>query len=136
VAASFSPLRYPGGKQILARVLAHLVKLNGCEDGTYVEPYAGGAGAALALLYGEHVRTVIINDADSRVFAFWDAALNRTEELVRRIRETPLSVEEWQRQRQVYLKPEPRKCELGFRLFTSTGAIVLELSGMQGSSVG
>jgi DNA adenine methylase len=105
VAVSFSPLRYPGGKQILARVLGHLIRLNGREGGVYVEPYAGGAGAALSLLYGEYVRSAVINDADTRVFAFWDAALNRTDELVKLIRDTPLSVEEWKRQRQIYLKP-------------------------------
>jgi DNA adenine methylase len=118
VAVSFSPLRYPGGKQILARVLGHLIKLNGREGGIYVEPYAGGAGAALSLLYGEYVRSVIINDADSRVFAFWDAVLNRTGELVKLIRETPLTVEEWKRQRQIYLKPgRASRVRIGFAAF-------------------
>lgn len=118
MAVSFSPLRYPGGKQILARVLAHLIKLNGREGGVYVEPYAGGAGAALSLLYGEYVKRVVINDADTRVFAFWDAVLNRTAALVKLIRETPLTVEEWQEQRQVYLKPARHsRLRVGFAAF-------------------
>jgi len=54
-------------------VLAHLIRLNGREGGVYVEPYAGGAGAALSLLYGEYVKQVLINDADSRIYAFWDS---------------------------------------------------------------
>jgi DNA adenine methylase len=118
VAVSFSPLRYPGGKQILARILGHLIRLNGREGGVYVEPYAGGAGAALSLLYGEYVRSVVINDADSRVYSFWDTALNRTDRLVKLIRDTPLSVEEWKKQRAIYLKPErhSRLC-VGFATF-------------------
>ena len=57
----------------------------------------GRRGAALSLLYGEFVRSVVINDADSRVYAFWDAVLNRTAALVELIRETPLTVKEWKR---------------------------------------
>lgn len=118
MAVSFSPLRYPGGKQILARVIGHLIKLNGLEGAVYVEPYAGGAGAALSLLFGEHVRNVVINDADSRVHAFWDAALNRTNELVKLIRDTPLTVEEWRRQRALYLNPgRASRVRVGFAAF-------------------
>jgi DNA adenine methylase len=118
VAESFSPLRYPGGKQILARVLGHLIRLNGREGGVYIEPYAGGAGAALSLLYREYVRKAIINDADSRVYAFWHAVLNCTDELLKLIRDTPLSVEEWKRQRQIYLKPgRASRVRVGFAAF-------------------
>ena len=118
MAVSFSPLRYPGGKQILARVLGHLMKLNGREGGVYVEPYAGGAGAALGLLYGEYVKRVVINDADSRIYAFWDAILNRTDEFLKLLQDTPLTVEEWKRQRQLYLKPgRSSRLRLGFATF-------------------
>ena len=33
MATPHSPLRYPGGKQILSRVLGHLLALNGMEGG-------------------------------------------------------------------------------------------------------
>jgi DNA adenine methylase len=102
VAESLSPLRYPGGKQILARVLAHVIRLNGREGGVYVEPYAGGAGAALSLLFGEHVKRIVINDADSRIYAFWDAVLHKTERFLRLLRDTPLTVDEWKSQRLIY----------------------------------
>ncbi|MFL5330319.1 MAG: DNA adenine methylase [Gemmataceae bacterium] len=118
MAVSFSPLRYPGGKQILARILSHLIRLNGLEGGVYVEPYAGGAGAALSLLYGEHVRQVIINDADVRIFAFWHSVLNRTKQLVELIQETPLSVAEWRKQRETYLRPKRNSLlRVGFAAF-------------------
>lgn len=100
-----SPLRYPGGKQILSRILAHLVQLNGARGGTYAEPYAGGAGAALTLLYGEHVDRILINDADERVYAFWTSVLNKTDEFLELLRKTPVTVAEWEKQRSIYLRP-------------------------------
>ena len=45
-----SPLRYPGGKSSLYLSLRALLRVNDLTSGTYVEPYAGGAGAAMALL--------------------------------------------------------------------------------------
>ena len=118
MAVSFSPLRYPGGKQILARVLGHLIKLNSREGGVYIEPYAGGAGAALSLLYGEHVREVVINDADARVYAFWDAVVNRTDKFLDLLRDTVISVEEWKRQRDLYLSPgRASTLRVGFAAF-------------------
>jgi DNA adenine methylase len=118
LAESFSPLRYPGGKQILARVLAHLIRVNGREGGVYVEPYAGGAGAALSLLFGEYVKQVIINDADPHIHAFWDAVVNRTDEFLKLLRDTPLTVDEWKKQRQLYVKPSRcSQVRLGFATF-------------------
>lgn len=115
---SISPLRYPGGKQILARVLGHLIKLNGREGGIYIEPYAGGSGAALSLLYGEYVRQVLINDADSRIHAFWDGVVNRTDKFLKLLWNTPVSVEEWKRQRQYYLSPSKHSSlRVGFATF-------------------
>lgn len=97
-----SPLRYPGGKSVLSDLLADAIALNGLQDGVYVEPYAGGAGAALALLFGEHVQSIVLNDADPCVYAFWDAVLNKKDDFIRRINETPVSIEEWQHQRDIY----------------------------------
>lgn len=105
MAASESPLRYPGGKQILGRVLAQLIQLNRRQGGVYYEPYCGGAGAALGLLFREYVDRLVLNDADPCVFAFWDSALNNTERLARLVRDTPVTVEEWQRQREIYRSP-------------------------------
>jgi len=97
-----SPLRYPGGKQVLSRVLARLIRLNGAAGGTYIEPYAGGGGAALSLLMGEYVDRILINDADPRICAFWVAAIERTDEFIELIRTTAITVAEWRRQRDVY----------------------------------
>jgi DNA adenine methylase len=113
-----SPLRYPGGKQVLARIVAHLVRINGSSGGTYVEPYAGGAGVALALLFAEHVNRVMINDADLRIFAFWKSILLQTDKFVALLQKTPATVDEWARQRNIYQHPQRySSLRLGFATF-------------------
>ncbi len=97
-----SPLRYPGGKAVLSGFLGDVLTVNGLQDGVYVEPYAGGAGAALNLLFGEHVQRIILNDADPCVYAFWNTILHRKDDLIRRLQETPVTIDEWKRQREIY----------------------------------
>jgi DNA adenine methylase len=112
-----SPLRYPGGKQVLSNLLAHLIKLNGVSEGTYAEPYAGGAGAALSLLFGEHVHGIMVNDADPAIAAFWRAILTQTSAFVELIKTTPLTIAEWKKQREIY-RSRRRSClRLGFAAF-------------------
>lgn len=118
MAIAHSPLRYPGGKQTLAGVLSHLMQLNGLREGTYVEPYAGGAGAAISLLYGEHVARVIINDADRRIYLFWRAVLKETDAFVDLIHKAKLTVAEWRRQRDIYQHPcQHSALAVGFSTF-------------------
>jgi DNA adenine methylase len=113
-----SPLRYPGGKQILARVIASFIEGNGLDGCVYAEPYAGGAGAALSLLYSEHVSRILLNDADPCVFAFWRSVLTRTDDLLRLVRDTPLTITEWKRQREIYRsRSTESQLRLGFATF-------------------
>ena len=94
-----SPLRYPGGKYKLYKYVAELVKENGCK--TYIEPFCGGAAIALELLFDGTVNNIIINDYDYTIFCFWDSVLHRTEEFVRLIENTEITLEEWHRQKAV-----------------------------------
>lgn len=96
-----SPLRYPGGKICLTDRVAHILRVNRLERGHYAEPYAGGCGLALALLYGGYVSDIHVNDLDRSVWAFWHAVLNRTEELVDKIQSTQVTIEQWYEQRHV-----------------------------------
>jgi DNA adenine methylase len=102
MAEPYSPLRYPGGKASLSPLLAATIKANGALNGTYLEPYAGGAGAALTLLFSEYVSKVVINDADPCIYAFWWAILNRTQRFLSLIRQRPVSIREWKRQHEIY----------------------------------
>lgn len=96
-----SPLRYPGGKARLAGLLKALIELNGLEGCEYVEPFAGGAGAALELLKSGMVSHIHLNDADRRLYAFWRAVLFEPDRFTEQLRKVQLSLAEWQRQRAV-----------------------------------
>lgn len=113
-----SPLRYPGGKQILGRVLAHLVDRNTTGSRVYAEPYAGGAGAALQLLFEERVDRIEINDADLHVTAFWQSILDETDQFLERLNAASLTVEEWLIQRTIYRNAELHSSiDVGFATF-------------------
>ena len=115
---TLSPLRYPGGKASLAGFFADLIAGLDLKQATYVEPYAGGVGAGIALLREGLIDTLVINDFDPAVYAFWKSATTRTAELIDLIVNTPLSVEEWQRQRSVYRAARSEDLlELGFAFF-------------------
>ena len=115
---SLSPLRYPGGKSCLHGLVAQILRLNRLERAHYAEPYAGGAGLALSLLFGGHISEVHLNDVDRSVWAFWHSVLNDTDALVRRIETSPVDMPEWHRQREVYLHPEDfDDLSLGFATF-------------------
>lgn len=114
----YSPLRYPGGKAKLANFVKDVFKHNDLCDGTYVEPYAGGAAIALTLLLEEYAREIVINDIDYSVFSFWKAVLDDTENLVRRIRNAKITVEEWRKQQHIYKNQSDfSPAEIGFSFF-------------------
>lgn len=99
-----SPLRYPGGKAALYWRLKQLIRQNDLTDCCYVEPYAGGAGAAVSLLVTGQVERIVINDLDPAVFAFWDTVVRDPDYLRRKVESVVLNVKEWREQREVYLE--------------------------------
>lgn len=96
-----SPLRYPGGKQRLGPAFAELIAANGLSGSDYVEPFAGGAGVGLYLLRTGLVRRIFINDLDRSIYAFWMTVTQNNLRLCRAITKIPLSIKEWDRQREV-----------------------------------
>ena len=90
-----SPLRYPGGKAQLANFLKSVFEANGLLGGAYAEPYAGGAGAGLALLFAGHATSIYINDVDPGIHAFWFSVLHNTASLCRLVRNSPVTPSEW-----------------------------------------
>jgi DNA adenine methylase len=97
--ATYTPLRYPGGKNALAGFLRDVIKANGLRNPNYVEPYCGGAGAALNLLMCEVVSDVYLNDIDAAVYSFWRFSVTEPEEICDRIESVRLTVKEWDRQK-------------------------------------
>jgi len=97
-----SPLRYPGGKSAMADLLIQIRKLNGLGDRALAEPFAGGAGASLTLLYLEEVCKIYINDADSTIYDFWWTLINRSHQFLNMLSKTSVNINEWISQREVY----------------------------------
>jgi DNA adenine methylase len=97
----YSPLRYPGGKGKVADYFKKVFKDNYLYDGTYVEPYAGGASVALSLLLNEYASRIIINDIDRSIYAFWHSVLFETDSLCRLIHDTPVNVPNWEIQKKI-----------------------------------
>lgn len=114
----YSPLRYPGGKGKLAPLMKYLIEITGHVGGTYIEPFAGGAGIALDLLENNVVNQIVINDLDKGIYSFWRAILNETDRFIEEINNVPLSIEEWNRQRNIMLNADRKySFELGFATF-------------------
>lgn len=112
-----SPLRYPGGKRKLSNFIRLLLRHNDLLDGDYVEPYAGGASVALSLLFGEYVRRIHINDLEPGVHAFWIAACYHTDALCKLVQDTPLTMDEWRRQRAIAADRDADVVSRGFATF-------------------
>lgn len=113
-----SPLRYPGGKGMLANFAKLLISLNKLNGGDYVEVYAGGAGIAWALLFDGYVKHVHINDVSKPIYSFWKSVLKHTDELCQLIQDTPITIEERTRQKLVQSTPKEHSIlDLGFSTF-------------------
>lgn len=97
----YTPLRYPGGKARFAPFIAEVMTTNGLAGGHYLEPYAGGAGVALELLFHGYASHVHINDLDPAINAFWVAVTKHPEEILRLLRDTPVTMEQWHHWRAV-----------------------------------
>lgn len=91
----YSPLRYPGGKASFSPFIAKVMELNGVSGGHYLEPYAGGAGVALNLLFNGYAEHIHINDADPAVYAFWKSVTQYSDELLYLLESTPITIDEW-----------------------------------------
>lgn len=102
MAKSLSPLRYPGGKSKIYEKVKNLIIANGYSDRMYVEPFAGGFGIGIGLLCEGVVPSTILNDFDPHIYHFWYAVLNQTEDLLRLITDTPITIKERERQKQNY----------------------------------
>lgn len=113
-----SPLRYPGGKAALAPYLGSLIDHHRLRNCTYAEPFAGGAGAAIELLYGEKVWKILINDADIHIFAFWKSVIDESDRFCSQISSVPITVDEWKRQSEIFSNPTSNTIfDVGFATF-------------------
>lgn len=114
----YSPLRYPGGKRKLAPFMGLIINKMNIKNGTYIEPFAGGAGVALMLLIEGYVDNIVINDYDKAIYSVWRAIINESENFVDRILHTPVNIDEWKKQKEIYVEQNKKySLDLAFATF-------------------
>ena len=114
----YSPLRYPGGKGKLAPFMGLMINKMNIKNGTYIEPFAGGAGVALMLLMEGYVDDIVINDYDKAIYSVWRAIISEPENLVDRILDTPINIDEWKKQKEIYVEQNKKySLDLAFATF-------------------
>lgn len=113
-----SPFRYPGGKTQLSRYVRHLLDINNVHN-TYIEPFAGGFGVALELLFNNDVEQIVMNDFDPSIYSIWNMILNNRDEFVSLIKNTSITIEEWFYQKDIRnkMKNDSNSIENAFATF-------------------
>ena len=117
VSMYYSPLRYPGGKNCIFPFVSQLFYENKLIGMHYAEPYAGGAGLALRLLFEGYVEHIYINDFDKSIYAFWKTIIDSPDEFCEWIENVEVSVTNWQKYKDIQRNSEFATC---FELAQST----------------
>lgn len=129
-----SPLRYPGGKATLAARLQPLVDATDAE--VWMEPYAGGLGAGLALLDDDAVGEVWFSERDPGLAGFWQYLLTDPQDLAEQVAATVPTVELFDASRAVLTDTTASVHELGYATFVvnrcSRSGIIHPRSGVIG----
>lgn len=86
----------------MVEILRNIRRLNGLGDRSVAEPFAGGAGASLSLLYLEETHRIYINDADPAIHDFWWVLVNKPEKFLELLSKARVNIAEWRRQRETY----------------------------------
>ena len=86
----------------MAELLGEIRWLNGLGNRAIAEPFAGGAGASLTLLYLEETKEIFVNDADAAIHDFWWSLVNRPKQFLDYLSNVKVTMLEWQRQRNIY----------------------------------
>ena len=115
---SYSPLRYPGGKNQMYDMVVNILMKNQLQGCHYIEPFAGGAAIAIHLLFDEIVSEITINDFDYAIYSFWFSIINKTSAFIELIEKTPITICEWYRQKEIYINSDNyTPLEVGFATF-------------------
>ena len=113
----YSPLRYPGGKAFLSPFFNNIITDNDLKKITYIEPFAGGSGAALTLLMSKKVDRIVINDLDKAIYSFWKSAIFESEKFIKKIKSISITIKEWRKQKAIYNDLKDDEFRLGFATF-------------------
>ena len=100
--ATYTPIRYPGGKTKIYPEIKAILEKNGLIGRPYAEVFAGGAGLAIKLLLKGDVSSIVINDYDRAVYCMWNAIVNNGEDMCQFINNVSLDIDTWLSYREVY----------------------------------
>lgn len=114
-----SPLRYPGGKTKLYNMISKIISDNRNDKNCiYMEPFAGGSGLALRLLFRGDVDYLILNDIDYGIYCFWKSCLENTKELCDMVDSCEINIDTWIMQKNIYNSNQLYSTiEVGFATF-------------------
>ena len=101
----------------MTHVLRNIRTLNGLNGHAVAEPFAGGAGASLSLLYLRETHEIHINDFDPAIHDFWYSAVHDSAAMIACLENVPVSVEEWRGWRDVYRSDDTSRLGRGFAAF-------------------
>jgi DNA adenine methylase len=90
-----SPLRYPGGKSDFVATVDKILRATNLNGMPLCEPYAGSAAVSLGLLSAGTVKNATILERDPLLFSFWKCVFEKTDELVTRFKDLPITLETW-----------------------------------------
>lgn len=100
----YSPLRYPGGKNCIFPFISNLFYENQLLGCGYAEPYAGGAGLALRLLFEGYVDHIYINDLDNSIYSFWKCIIENPDDFCEWIEKVDISISNWKKYKEIQHK--------------------------------
>jgi DNA adenine methylase len=118
-----SPLRYPGGKACMTPWLVDVFNsLNGTMDvEVWLEPFGGGAGAALMALEAHDVPEAWIVESNPALAAFWTEVMNDGGQLAARVETTTPTLAMFDAAKEIVTAAlageKPELCELAFAAF-------------------
>jgi DNA adenine methylase len=102
----YSPLRYPGGKNCIFPFVSSIFYENQLIGSSYAEPYAGGAGLALRLLFEGYVNNIYLNDLDKSIYSFWISIINRPDEFCKWLKDVKVSIHNWNKFKEIQINSQ------------------------------
>lgn len=90
-----SPLRYPGSKALLFDYIQAIIFENNLAGCTIIEPYAGSAIISILSLFNGTMERAVLVERDPLIYSFWFCVFEKTDELIHKIEQTPITLETW-----------------------------------------
>lgn len=86
-----------------------MLQINGVRPSLFVEPFAGGASVALQLLHDGVVDSIALGERDELVASFWKVLFSDHQTLISQMRQTPITVEQWEYYRSTELTTDEER---------------------------